>query len=89
MEKVCHKCSLWMQLRGKNPNTGQDIDEWGCVDRWLMVGLLEIAKMERSTAAATESFRNEVVARAEKADIMRRATQIIRGGPAPLMIEGD
>ena len=89
MAKVCHKCKLWKQLVGKDPNTGQDINHWSCVDEWLLTGLLEIARMERSTAAATESFRNEVVMRAEKADATRRVAQLTRGGPAPLMIEGD
>ena len=88
MSKVCPTCDLWVQLRGKDPNTGQDIDQWGCTDKWLLTGLLEIAKMSLSNAAATESFRNEVVDRADKAEAMRRVTQLIRGGPAPLLIEG-
>lgn len=60
MSKVCHKCSLWMSMRGRNPNTGQEIDEWGCADRWKIVVQLETAQLTRSNAAATESFRNEV-----------------------------
>ena len=29
MSTICHKCPWWTQLRGKNPNTGQPIDEIG------------------------------------------------------------
>ena len=55
--KVCHKCSLWQALRGRNPNTGEEIDEWKCVDAMMMIGAIEIARAARSGAAATESFR--------------------------------
>jgi hypothetical protein len=61
MSEVCHKCSLWQELMGKDPNTGEDISEWRCVDAWLLTGQLEIAKLVRGGAAATESFRNEMV----------------------------
>jgi hypothetical protein len=89
MAKVCHTCKLWKKLEGKDPNTGDRLDHWACTDEWLLTGLLEIAKTGISVAAATESFRNEVVDRADKADAMRRVAQFARGGPAPLMIEGD
>jgi hypothetical protein len=62
MSEVCHKCSLWQELRGRDPNTGEETSEWRCVDAWLLIGQLEIAKMVRSGAVATETFRNEVVA---------------------------
>ena len=49
-------------MRGKHPQTGEDIDEWKCADAWLLTGILETARQARSGAAATESFRNEMVA---------------------------
>jgi hypothetical protein len=55
------KCSWFTQLRGKNPNTGQDIDEWGCAMTWLPILLVENSQQQRSTSAAVESFRNEMV----------------------------
>ena len=61
MSEVCHKCSLWQELRGIHPNTGEETSEWRCVDAWLLTGQLEIAKMVRGGTAATESFRNEMV----------------------------
>ena len=56
------QCSWFTQLRGTNPNTGKEIDEWGCAMTWLPVLLVENAQQSRHAGAAIESFRNEVVA---------------------------
>lgn len=61
-------CSWFMQVRGKNPNTGQDVDEWGCAIAWMPVLLIENSQQQRQTGAAVESFRNEMV-RANEASI--------------------
>lgn len=55
------KCAWFIQLRGKNPNTGQDIDEWMCSISALPMLQIEVAKEARQGAAATESFRNEMM----------------------------
>lgn len=55
------KCAWFMQIRGKHPQTGQDIDEWGCTVAWTPLLLIENAKLQRETGAAVESFRNEMV----------------------------
>lgn len=55
------KCSWFTQLRGNNPNTGKEIDEWGCAVTWLPLLLIENSQQQRQTGAAVESFRNEMV----------------------------
>ena len=55
------KCAWFTQLRGTNPNTGKDVDEWGCAISWLPVLLVENSQQQRHTGAAVESFRNEMV----------------------------
>jgi hypothetical protein len=55
------KCSWYMQVRGMNPNTGEDIDEWGCAVTWMPIMTIENSQQQRHTSAAVESFRNEVV----------------------------
>jgi hypothetical protein len=55
------KCSWYTQMRGTNPNTGGEIDEWGCAVTWLPLLLVENAQQSRQTGAAVESFRNENV----------------------------
>ena len=55
------KCTWFVQLRGTNPQTGEPVDEWDCAVKWLPMLLIENAKEVRQGAAATESFRNEMV----------------------------
>lgn len=54
-------CAWFVQLRGMNPNTGQEIDEWGCAMAWQPILMIENSQQQRQTAAAVESFRNEMV----------------------------
>jgi len=58
---VCHKCPLYIQLRGTNPNTGQDVDNWKCSLAWLPMLMIENSQQTRQAGAAIESFRNETV----------------------------
>ena len=67
------QCSWFMLVRGKHPQTGQDVDEWGCAITWLPVLLIENSQQQRQTGAAVESFRNEVVKSAE--DVTQRMLQ--------------
>jgi len=50
-----------MKIRGHNPNTGEEIDDYGCSMAWLPVLMIENSQQQRSTGAAVESFRNEMV----------------------------
>lgn len=54
-------CSWFIQVRGTNKNTGEEVDDWGCAIGWLPFMLIENAQMARETGAAVESFRNEMV----------------------------
>jgi hypothetical protein len=55
------QCSWFTQIRGMNPNTGEEIDEWGCAITWMPMLMIENSQQQRSTSAAVESFRNETV----------------------------
>ena len=63
IKKDCieHKCAWYTYVRGYNPNTGQDVDEWSCTINFLPMLLIENSQQQRSTGAAVESFRNEMV----------------------------
>ena len=54
-------CAWFFKISGHNPNTGADVDEWGCSIAWLPVLLIENSQQQRGTGAAVESFRNEMV----------------------------
>jgi hypothetical protein len=55
------QCSWFTQVRGMNPNTGKEVDEWGCAVTWLPMLQIETSQQSRQAGAAVESFRNEVV----------------------------
>jgi len=55
------QCAWFTQLRGKNPQTGAEVDEWGCAVTWLPMLMIENSQQQRQTGAAVESFRNEMV----------------------------
>ena len=57
---VCD-CPKFVKISGVNPNDGQPIDKFGCVDSFLPMLLVENSLMQRQTGAAVESFRNEMV----------------------------
>ena len=54
-------CAWFLKIAGKNPNTGEELEDWGCSMAWLPILLIENAQQSRQTGAAVESFRNEVV----------------------------
>jgi hypothetical protein len=71
------KCAWFTQLRGHNPNTGEEIDDWGCAVGWLPVLLVENSQQQRSTGAAVESFRNEMVKANESSHkVLTEATKL-------------
>lgn len=66
--KPCRQfdCAWFMKIAGKNPNTGEPTEEWGCAMAWLPVLLIENAQQSRATGHAVESFRNEMVSANEE-----------------------
>ena len=56
-----HSCAKWTHLAGKNPQTGLDFDRYGCADSFMPLLMIENTMRQNQTAAAIESFRNEMV----------------------------
>ena len=54
-------CPKFIKICGVNPNDGQPVDKFGCVDSFMHMLLIENSQMQRQTGAAVESFRNEMV----------------------------
>lgn len=54
-------CAWFIQVRGTNPNTGKEVDEWACSMAWMPMLMIENSQQQRQTGAAVESFRNEMV----------------------------
>lgn len=54
-------CQLWMQVIGSDPQTGQEVNRYGCADSFMPLLMIENSQMQRQTGAAVESFRNEMI----------------------------
>jgi len=75
------RCSWFTQLRGTHPQTGKEIDEWLCAVAALPMLQIEVAKETRHGAAATESFRNEVVKMSVHNPLMDAISRLGPSGP--------
>jgi len=77
-------CPKFVTIRGRDPQTGADVDRSGCVDGFLPLLLIENAQMSRQVGAAVESFRNEVV-KAEANAAETRQEVLERLAPAMML----
>lgn len=68
------ECGWFTQIRGHNPNTGAELDDWGCAISWMPILMIENSQQQRSTGAAVESFRNEMVKANENSQNVLLAT---------------
>jgi len=75
------RCPWYVMVRGTDNNTGKEIDDWGCAIAWMPTLMINTANESRKGVAATESFRNEMVAAQQPriADIKRRLYQSKEG----------
>lgn len=80
-------CAWFMKVQGQHPNTGEQIDEWGCSMAWMPVLLINNAREQHSTASAVESFRNEMVKANEVSQKVLLATAQIPQNIQPLILE--
>ena len=89
--KDCIKleCSWFTQVRGVNPQSGEEVDEWGCAVTWLPMLLIENSQQQRQTGAAVESARNESVRdNEENRRLIKQITTAMLQNPiAPIQVE--
>jgi hypothetical protein len=75
-----HDCPKFVKICGVNPNDGQPVDKFGCIDSFMHMLLIENSHQQRQTGAAVESFRNEMVkANQSNAAVVRTAVAIASG----------
>ena len=86
--KPCRQleCAWFMKIRGNNPNTGEEVDEYGCSMAWMPMLMIENSQQQRQTGAAVESFRNEMVKSNETSQHVLMAT-LQSANPATKFIE--
>jgi hypothetical protein len=64
-------------------NTGKDVDEWQCAIALMPMLMVENSGQQRQTAAAVESFRNEMV----KSNEQSQRVLLAATGVQPTLIE--
>jgi hypothetical protein len=99
MEEVCHTCPWWQQIRGKHPQSLEDLDRWDCAIALLPLLLIENSQRQMQTAASVDKVANEVrktddAARVAMVNLLNTALAVPRqiangNGAQPLMIEQD
>ena len=67
-------CAWYTRVQGIDNNTGNQIDNYECAISWLPMLLIENSGQQRSTGAAVESFRNEMVKSNEQSQQLLLAT---------------
>tara|TARA_S200002703_G_scaffold40851_1_gene35522 strand:+ start:2275 stop:2604 length:330 start_codon:yes stop_codon:yes gene_type:complete len=82
------ECAWFIQLRGNNPNTGEEVDEWGCAIAWQPILAIEGAQQMRQTGAAVESLRNESV-KANQQNLIALYDIASVNPPAKILINDD
>jgi hypothetical protein len=60
-----YRCRWYVPLAGKDPQSGEMIDEWKCAIAWGPIMSVEIANTNRGQTSAIESLRNETVNQAQ------------------------
>ena len=61
IENVMYVCPWFVNVRGTDPNSGEDVNSQQCAMAWMPILLIENSGQQRQTGAAIESFRNEMV----------------------------
>jgi hypothetical protein len=67
-------CAWYTRVQGMDMNTGSQVDNYECAISWLPMLLIENSGQQRSTGAAVESFRNEMVKSNEQSQQLLLAT---------------
>ena len=59
----CRKfeCGWFIQIRGKHPQTGEEVDEYGCAMALMPMLMIENSRQTSQAGSAIENFRNEMV----------------------------
>lgn len=85
VSKVCHTCPWYTCVRGSDPQSGKEVDDWQCAIAWLPMLTIETSKNVRGNQAATESMRNEIVKRMDEP----RPMSIEQAPPRVVKLVGD
>lgn len=64
-----HRCNLLMDIKGQNPNTGEEITDSKCAFVWQVLMQMDTTRKVSGVQHATESFRNEMIKTNEQSQV--------------------
>ena len=59
-EPYIERCEWYIQLQGKHPLTGEDVDEWGCAIPWGVIMMGQVAQTNRGITSAVSNATNVI-----------------------------
>lgn len=66
------KCSMWIKLIGKDPQSGDPINEYDCAFRWGVVTQIENTKETIRVADEVKVLRDEMVNQGQVNNLVKR-----------------
>jgi hypothetical protein len=85
-----HDCPKFVKISGVNPNDGQPVDKFGCIDSFMHMLMIENSQQQRQTGAAVESFRNEMVrANESNVAVVKTAVAVASANGAMRLLRQD
>lgn len=61
-----YRCAWLTELKGQNPQTGEQLDEEACAISWMPMMQVEVAQTQRGVSAAVVSLRDETIKRQDE-----------------------
>jgi hypothetical protein len=92
--KTCHSivtkclCPKWVNIKGKDPQSSVEIDQWGCVDTFLPKLLIEISQKTHQLGSGIDRFNADFVRMNGIAQAVLSASPALPPPKAALQIEG-
>lgn len=74
-------CERWAKISGSHPQTGQPLEEWGCIDDLQHILLLEIGNQTSKVGLELNVLRNET-AKAHSEQVSMAAAAVQRAANA-------
>ena len=71
------ECAWYTKIAGTNPQTGEEVEEWGCAGAWIPFLQVDNAKAIHQTGSAIESLRNETLSRISQTISMKKIDEPI------------
>ena len=58
VDNEIHRCAWYINIKGKNPQDGSDIDQWDCAIAWQPIIAIENNGQTRNLVSTFQSLRN-------------------------------